>query len=252
MTVREPRRSTEVVIEQLDRPRGYVVRVGGRDQSYVDLDDPTYLAFDYVRRMGDVVDAVAEVGRPVRIVHVGGAGLTLPRYVAATRPRSSQIVLEPDDELTARVRVELPLPRGSGIKVRSVDGLTGVAALRDASADLLVVDAFDEGQVPAELIGDDHLQDVARVLGSTGWYLLNVADAAPFPLTRAAVTALRSSHSHVVVSAEPATLRGRRAGNLLVVASGTGAAGIALMARATTSSAPYRVLVGRDVRDRFG
>ena len=45
-------------------PRGYVVRVGGRDQSYVDLDDPVHLAFDYVRRMADVVDAIAEPGQP--------------------------------------------------------------------------------------------------------------------------------------------------------------------------------------------
>ncbi|MFA6300576.1 MAG: spermidine synthase, partial [Nocardioides sp.] len=121
-----------------ERAGGFVLRHDGRDQSHVDLDDPTYLAFDYVRRMGDVVDAMGEPGAPLRVVHVGGAGMTLPRYVAATRPTSPQIVLEPDTEVTELVRAELPLPRRSGIKVRPVDGRSGIAALRDGQADLVI------------------------------------------------------------------------------------------------------------------
>ena len=87
-------------------------------------------------------------GTPLRAVHLGGAGLTLPRYVAATRPTSWQVVLEPDGPLTELVRRELPLPRRSGIKVREVDGRTGVAALRDDAAQLVVVDAFADARVP--------------------------------------------------------------------------------------------------------
>ena len=40
-----------------ERPSAFVLRVDGADQSHVDLDDPTRLEFDYVRRMGDVLDA---------------------------------------------------------------------------------------------------------------------------------------------------------------------------------------------------
>ena len=146
----------------------FVVRVDGRDQSFVDLADPTRLVFDYVRRIGDVLDAVAPDGVPIRVVHVGGAGLTLPRYVAATRPTSAQVVLEPDEALTARVREELPLPRRSGIKVRAADGVTGIAALRDAYADVVVVDAYQDGQVPVGLLEVEHLLDVGRVLSPGG------------------------------------------------------------------------------------
>jgi hypothetical protein len=44
--------------------------------------------------------------------------MTLARYVAATRPSSAQVVLEPDIELTAFVRHHLPsLPAaGSGTR----------------------------------------------------------------------------------------------------------------------------------------
>src|SRR3954447_24569689 len=87
-------------IEAGDRPATFVLRMSGMDQSCVDLDDPTRIVFDYVRRLADVVDAVGPPGAPLRVVHVGGAAMTLPRYVATTRPRSSQVVLEPAAAVT--------------------------------------------------------------------------------------------------------------------------------------------------------
>ena len=91
---------------------GHVVVVDGRPQSHVDLADPTRLAFDYVRRMGDVVDALGDPGAPVRAIHVGGAGMTLPRYLAATRPGSRQTVLEPDEVAGAVVFLAGPSVAG--------------------------------------------------------------------------------------------------------------------------------------------
>ncbi|MFA6576520.1 MAG: fused MFS/spermidine synthase [Nocardioides sp.] len=234
-----------------ERAGGFVLRHDGRDQSHVDLDDPTYLAFDYVRRMGDVVDAMGEPGAPLRVVHVGGAGMTLPRYVAATRPTSPQIVLEPDTEVTELVRAELPLPRRSGIKVRPVDGRSGIAALRDGQADLVILDAYDDGLVPADLLTREHFQDVARVLGA-GTYLLNLSDRAPFAHTRRVLAGLRESFGRLAMGAEPATLRGRREGNLMVLASTAPLPLAALRLRAQASAAPYRVLDAALVSDSFG
>lgn len=230
----------------------FVVRIDGRDQSHVDLTDPTHLAFDYVRRIGDVLDAIAPAGVPVRVVHVGGAGLSLARYVAATRPTSAQVVLEPDEEVTARVREELPLRRRSGIKVRPVDGATGIAALRDDYADVVVVDAYADGEVPRELLETEHFTHVARVLAPGGCYVLNLADQAPFALARDVLAGLRQVFSSLMVSAEPATLRGRRPGNLLVTAARHDVPLQALRARASSSAAPYQVLEDRRVNDSFG
>ncbi len=235
-----------------DRPGAFVVRVDGADQSLVDLEDPTRLDFDYVRRMGDVLDAWQPAAQPLRILHVGGAGLTLPRYVAATRPRSSQIVLEPDTALTERVREQLPLPRRSGIRVRPVDGCTGVAAIRDASQDLVALDAFADARVPGELVTVEYVESVARVLAPGGWFLLNLTDRAPFAWTRRVVAALRTVFPDLMVSAEPATLRGRRHGNLLVVAGRKGVPARALRERARTSGLPYRVLTDDEVSSSFG
>lgn len=236
---------------------GHVVLVDGRPQSHVDLADPTRLVFDYVRRCGDVVDALEPAPpSPLRVVHVGGAGLTLPRYVAATRPRSSQVVLEPDEALTDLVRAELPLPPRSGVKVRAVDGRGGLPALPAGRADLLVLDAYVDGLVPPDLLTREALAEVARVLAAPGVALLNVVDAAPFPVVRAAVAGLRESLPHVVAGLEPATRRARRPGNVLLLAGRDEAVvqrcAQAWLLRARTGAAPYLVLAGAEVSERFG
>ncbi|MFT4287797.1 spermidine synthase [Nocardioides sp.] len=227
------------------RPDLFVLTLDGMEQSAVDLADPTRLVFDYVRRIGDVIDRLPT--GPLRVVHVGGAAMTLPRYVAATRPRSSQIVLEPDAEVVALVRAEAPLPKRSGIRVREIDGLTGVAALAPDSADLLILDAFAGGVVPAELTSLAFFAEVRRVLGETGVLVANLTDAAPFPRVRDAVAGLRAVFAEVVIGIEPATLKARRPGNLLVVAGP--ALGEPFGAPAPSS---YRIFTGTKVSDSFG
>lgn len=231
---------------------GFVLRMDGRDQSYVDLGDPTRLAFDYVRRIGDVVDAWGTPGSPVRVLHVGGAALTLPRYVAHTRPRSPQVVLEPAGDVTELVRRELPLPRQSGIKVRAVDGRAGLEGMRDGSVDLVVVDAFAGGRVPGSLVTTECAASYARVLAADGLLLLNLADRAPFAWSRRVVAAVRTVLPALAASAEPATLRGRRPGNLLLVASRSAVPVAPLREAAASGGAPYRMLDGAQVSDSLG
>jgi hypothetical protein len=241
-----------VEISPTDRAGAFVLRMDGHDQSLVDLDDPGRLAFDYVRRIGDVLDTWGSPGEPVRVLHVGGAAMTLPRYVAHTRPRSAQVVLEPAADVTELVRRELPLPPRSGIKVRPVDGRSGLAAFREGALDLVVVDAFVEGRVPGELVTAECAAACGRVLAEDGLLLLNLVDTAPFAWTRRVVAAVRTALPAQMLSAEPATLRGRRAGNLLLVAGRTAVPAAALRARAASSPAPYRVLAGGQVSDTVG
>jgi len=245
-----PARDVELV--DAGRPGAYLLRIDGDDQSYVDMGDPTRLEFDYVRRMGDVLDAQGPAGQPLRAVHVGGAGLTLPRYLAATRPGSVQVVLEPDEDVTALVRERLPWPRSDRIKVRAVDGRTGLHQLRDGYADVVVLDAYLRGQVPTDLVTSECFAVVARVLDDEGWFLLNLSDRAPFAHTRRVVAGLRQHFPRLMLTAEPATLRARRAGNLLVVAGAGDLPADALRSRVAASALPYRVLDDDGVRSSFG
>lgn len=223
------------------RPGSWLLRIDDTDQSYVDLTDPTRLEFEYVQRIADVIDLLAPPGARLRVVHVGGGAMTLARYVAETRPHSAQVVLEPDAELTAEVRAVVPLPIRSGIKVRPVDGRTGVAALPDDHADLLIVDAFRGSRVPADLTTREMFADVARVLGPAGAVVLNVTDHAPFPYVRRVLAGLVEVRPEVLLLAEPATLKGRRFGNLVLVA-GVDLPVDGLTRRAAAAVFPYRIL----------
>jgi spermidine synthase len=205
------------LLADADRPGGWLLTVDRVRQSYVDLEDPTYLDFEYVQAFADVIDALPP--GPLATTHVGGGACTLARYVAATRPGSSQIVLEPDAELTELVRRRLPFPRGARIRVRPVDGRRGVAALNDASADVLVVDAFHGGRVPAELTTVEFFRDVARVLRPGGVVLVNVADGPPVSYTRRLVATLHQHFARVLAVADPGVLKGRRFGNVVLAAS---------------------------------
>jgi spermidine synthase len=232
------------LVPDRDYRAAFLLQVDGTDQSYVDLDDPRRLDFDYMQRIADLVDLTAPGGHRIRVIHIGGAALTLPRYIAVTRPRSAQIVLEPDSDLTAFVRKHLPLPRHSGIKVRAVDGRTGIAALPSDYADLVIVDAFVGSRVPADLATVEFLADVRRVLRPSGILVANITDRGPSSYGRRRVAGLREVFASTALAAEPSTLKGRRFGNLLLFGSDAPLPVPALAERAGRPPYPYRVVHG--------
>src|SRR5258708_19735628 len=92
-----------------DRPAAWTLLADGFPQSHVDLDDPRHLEFEYVRRIGHLLDLAAPAGVPLRVLHLGGGALTLARYVAATRPGSRQLAVDSDAALVEFVPHPLPL-----------------------------------------------------------------------------------------------------------------------------------------------
>jgi spermidine synthase len=231
------------LLADADRPGGWLLLVDRIRQSYVDLDDPTYLDFEYLRNMAGILDAL-DPG-PLNVTHIGGGACTFARYVATTRPGSSQIVLEPDADLIELVRTRLPLPRDARIRIRSEPGRPGVAALGEASADIVVLDAYLGGRVPGELTTREFLADVARVLRPDGLLLANLADGPPLEYTRRVVATVQTALPQALLIGSTGTLGKRRFGNIVL---GAGRAGLPLReVRREAASAPFptRVLAGR-------
>ncbi|GAA1697928.1 fused MFS/spermidine synthase [Kribbella yunnanensis] len=198
----------------------FVLRVDGSLQSQVDLADPTHLSFEYMRRIADVLDTMTPRRQPIAVTHIGGAALSLPRYVATTRPRSRQIVLEPDEDLTEFVREALPLPKRSGIKVRGATGRAGITDLYDDSMDVLILDAFEREAVPANLVTTEFFAECARVLRPTGLLIANLIDGqAGLPFIRRTAATVRTVLGEGVVLAERKVLRGKGFGNVILIAS---------------------------------
>jgi spermidine synthase len=196
---------------------GVTVMMDGSPQSHVNLADPGSLGFEYVAHFAAVIDTLP--AGPIRVTHIGGAGLTLARYVNAERPGSPQIVLEPNVALTELVRRKLPLPRQHRIRVRPVDGLTGVAQLADACADVVVLDAFADGRVPAELTTVGFFAETARVLRANGTMLLNTADEPNMAYLRRVYAGLATVFGHVALIGTHEILKGKRFGNTVMAAS---------------------------------
>ena len=236
---------TARLLPDLDRPHGRLLTMDGAPQSYVDLDDPVFLEFEYVQRLAHAVDLAAPSGQPVDALHLGGGALTLPRYLAVTRPGSHQRVVELDAALTELVREYLPWDSSPGrIEVLAADAREALGGLPDADADLLVTDVFGGSRIPGHLTTVEFLREAARVLRPDGLYAANLADSAPLDFARSQLAGLREVFPEVCLVAEPSVLRGRRYGNLVLLA-GRREFPVAELARRTAADPfPARVVHG--------
>jgi spermidine synthase len=138
------------LLRDADRRAAWMLLVDGVPQSHVDLEDPGYLDFEYVRRLGHVIDTAAPAGQPLRVLHLGAGALTLARYVAASRPGSPQLAVEVDAALVDLVRLRLPLRRAR-VRVRVGDAREVLEGLRAGSYDVVIADVFAGGRTPAHL-----------------------------------------------------------------------------------------------------
>jgi spermidine synthase len=240
------------LVPDRERARAWTLLIDGAPQSHVDLDDPAYLSFAYQRRLGHVADLAAPAGKPLRAVHLGGGALTLARYVAATRPRSTQQVVERDAALVHLVRRELPLDPHARIRVRSADAREGLAKVPDGWADLVIADVFSGARTPAHLTSVEFLDDVRRVLAPGGLYAANVADGPPLAHLRGQIATAAARFAHLALAADPAVLRGRRFGNAVLVAADRPLPVADLTRRVATDPHPGRVEHGRELLDFTG
>jgi spermidine synthase len=255
---------TAWLIRDADRPAAWMLLVDGTPQSHVDLADPEYLEFEYMRRLGHLIDLAGPAGEPLRVLHLGAGGLTLARYVAATRPGSSQLAVESDAALAELVRQRLPLDqrsRGAGgngrggnragrVRVRIGDARAVLEQLPAASFDVVVADVFSGARTPAHLTSQEFTAAVARALSPTGLYAANVGDGPPLEHARARLATMRAAFPQACLAADAAVLRGRRFGNLVLAAAWREFPVDKLTRRVASDPFPGRLLHGSEL-DQF-
>ena len=239
------------LVPDLDRPGSWLLYLADAPQSQVDLTDPRYLEFEYVQRIAHLLDLIAPAGEPLRLLHLGGGALTLPRFVAATRPGSSQLVAEADAALVKLVREHLPLGRTRGrIRVRIGDARDVLASVSPGRFDVVISDVFAGARTPPHLTTVECAQLAAWALRPDGVYIQNVADGPPLAFAKQQMATVASVFPHGLLVAEPGVLRGRRFGNLVLAGGQRVLPAGDLRRRAAADAFPARVLDGEDL-DRF-
>ena len=208
-----------VVQQDPERDGGLVLVLDGVRHSYVDPGDPTHLEFAYVRAAAAAIDSVRPAGEPLEAYHLGGGGLTLPRWLEATRPGSRSLVSEIDQGVVDLDVERLGLETGPDLEVRVEDGRLGIERLDDAAYDVVVGDAFGGLSVPWHLTTLEAVREVRRVLVDDGAYVQNLIDRGPLAFARAELATLDAVFEHVALLADPATLAREDGGNLVVLAS---------------------------------
>lgn len=235
------------LLRDADDEDGWLLTVDGVAQSYVDRADPTRLEFDYVRLMGDVVDALP--AGALTAVHLGGGGCTLPRYVAATRPGSRQLVVEADEPLAELVRASFGT---AGFRLRVGDARLELPRLRQGESDLVVADVFESSVMPVHVTTLEWVRELQRLLRPGGTYLVNVADGKPLAFARAQVATLLEAFPHVLLLADPSVLRGRRFANLVLAGSDAPLPVAALTRTVSRAAGRARLVTGAALQDFTG
>lgn len=208
---------TAELLRDLDRPNAYLLMINGMESSYVDLDDPALLDFEYLRWMAAIIEHHS-VG-PLDAVHLGAAGCTLIRHLLAVRPDSTHVAVDVDGALLELVTRWFGLPGPPALQVRIADARVAVEDLPDDGCGVLVRDAFAGPVTPWNLTTIEFTWAVRRALRPGGLYLLNCADTPDLALAKAEAATVSSVFPHVLLTADPTMLKGRRRGNVVIAAS---------------------------------
>ena len=219
-----PVRTSFATAELVARDTGILLMLDGAESSFLDMRDPSHLDFEYHQQMDAVLTALRGAGGPVKALHLGGAGCALARAWDVTRPGSQQVAVEIDEILADRVRTWFDLPRSPRLRIRVGDAAEVVTGLRPGQWDVVVRDVFNGGSVPASCRSQEFLGTCLRALAPDGLLLVNTASMprAQAGAEIAALTrAMDGDASCAVIVADPAAVRGRRRGNLVLVARQT-------------------------------
>lgn len=203
-------------------PGGFVLSVDGVSQSQVTPGRPETLAFEYIKRIGHLIDLFRPDGQPISVLHLGAGALTLPRYVSASRRGSRSQVIEWERDLVDLVREYLPWDSRWNIRVRYGDAREVVGRLPEGlqgSLDLIIVDLYSGTTTPTHLTTREFYETLGPLLGPHGVVVANIVDGRGGRFARSTAQTMLSLWGFVGLFGEAGIVRGRRFGNIVTVAT---------------------------------
>lgn len=201
---------------------GYILEIGGAEQSHVDMADPSHIFYEYLRRIGNVLDVFRPASQPISAAHLGAGALTLARYLGLTRPESAQVAVDIERELPTLVLDELPLPAETNLQVLIDDARAAVPALAPAvkaegGIDAIILDIFSGWGAPEHLTEPDFYRELQGELSVEGALIVNVGDDPGLTFFAAQARTMLSVFEHVWCLTEQSLLSAKQPGNLILV-----------------------------------
>lgn len=235
---------TAELIEDDYTPNGWVLEINGMESSHIVLGDPRALDFEYMRWLAAViephVDAHLDPAK-LRITHLGGGACSMARYLADVYPSSRNTVVELDAKLADYVREWFELPKAPLVKIRVGEARAVTATLAPASRDIIIRDVFSGYITPAPLTTLEFTEMAAKTLDTGGLYIINCGDNRDLAGARAEAAAISQVFKHTAAVADPAMLKGRRRGNIIIAGSHSP---LPLEGEAVTAAISKRLLGG--------
>ncbi|MDQ4501312.1 fused MFS/spermidine synthase [Sinomonas sp. ASV322] len=216
-----------------DSPDGWLLKINGVQSSHVVLSNPLRLDFEYMRWIVALVEDrfPPEATDQLRALHQGGGGCSIPRYLAAAYPDARQVVVELDGQLAEYVREWFDLPRAPFLRLRVGEARAVTESLTPGTRDLVVRDVFAGSRTPYSLSTVEFVQASARLLAADGLFVANIGSAPDHVTAREEAASIAEVFPCVAVVADPAMLKGRRFGNIVMAASSTPIDGTAALTR---------------------
>ena len=209
------------LIPDQDNSTGWLLRINGVMSSHIDLADPLFLDFEYMRWIAALVESRwPRESRPkLRALHLGGGACSLARYFHAAYPDARQVVVELDGKLADYVRGWFDLPKAPLLRLRVGEAREVTESLTPQTRDLIIRDVFAGSLTPRPLTTREFTEHAKRVLAPDGVYVVNSGDAPDLKNAREDAATIADAFAHTVIIADPAMLKGRRYGNMIMAGS---------------------------------
>lgn len=198
---------------------GWLLKINGVHSSHIDLADPRELDFEYMRWIAALVESRFPADFRLRALHLGGGACSMARYFADVYPGARQVVVELDGKLAELVRGWFDLPRAPLMRLRVGEAREVTESLSEDSRDLIIRDVFAGDKTPVPLTSAEFLAHAKRVLAADGLYVVNCGDAPDLKTARREAATIAESFRHTAIIADPAMLKGRRYGNIIIAGS---------------------------------
>ncbi|MET4146212.1 fused MFS/spermidine synthase [Arthrobacter sp. UYCo732] len=221
----------ELIADQ-DNSNGWLLKINGVMSSHIDLADPLFLDFEYMRWMAALIESRwpakatsggSKAGAPEKLrgLHLGGGACSLARYFHAAYPDARQVVVELDGKLAEYVRGWFALPKAPLLRLRVGEAREVTETLTPDTRDFIIRDVFAGSLTPRALTTAEFTGHIRRVLAPGGIYVVNSGDAPDLKNAREDAATIAAAFEYAVIIADPAMLKGRRYGNMVMAGSDT-------------------------------